>query len=142
MKYKRITDEKFVKAVETCNMACVYGEPCIECVYFKLDNCPETVQSKLKKAIPRLAEIEDKIQQGTLIELPCKVGDTVYAVKKKALSGHWDEHRYIVDDWDEWKVCELSFSLTLWECGGILGKDYYLTREEAEKRLLELQGEK
>jgi hypothetical protein len=90
----------------------------------------------------RLAELENKIEQGTLIELPCKVGDTVYAVKKKALRTHWDEHRYIVDDWDEWKVCELPFSLTLWECGGILGKDYYLTREEAEKRLLELQGDK
>lgn len=88
----------------------------------------------------RLAELEDKIEQGTLIELPCKVGDTVYTVKRKALRTHWDEHRYIVDDWDEWKVCELQFSLTLWECGGILGKDYYLTREEAEKRVKELNN--
>jgi hypothetical protein len=86
-----------------------------------------------------LWEIENKIEQGKMIELPCKVGDTVYAVKKKALRTHWDGHRYIVDDWDEWKVCELQFSLTLWECGGILGKDYYLTREEAEKKLKELQ---
>ena len=29
----------------------------------------------------RLAELEDKIMNGTLIELPCKVGDTVYCVE-------------------------------------------------------------
>lgn len=29
-------------------------------------------------ALVRLAELEDKIDNGTLVELPCKVGDTVY----------------------------------------------------------------
>ena len=33
------------------------------------------------KALKRLAELEDKIANGTLIELPCKVGDTVYCVE-------------------------------------------------------------
>ena len=70
MKYKRLTDEKFVKAVENCNMACVFSEKCIECVYFDNDSCVETVQGRLKKAIPRLAELEDKIEQGTLKEIP------------------------------------------------------------------------
>lgn len=69
MEYERLTDEKFIKAVETCNMACVYGEACIECVYFNVDYCGEIIQGKLKKAIPRLAELEDKIENGTLIEL-------------------------------------------------------------------------
>lgn len=31
-------------------------------------------------AIKRLGEIEDKIENGTLVELPCKVGDTATAV--------------------------------------------------------------
>lgn len=31
-------------------------------------------------AIKRLGEIEDKIDNGTLMELPCKVGDTVYCI--------------------------------------------------------------
>lgn len=30
--------------------------------------------------IDRLAELEDKIENGTLVELPCKVGDTVYVI--------------------------------------------------------------
>lgn len=28
----------------------------------------------------RLAELEDKIENGTLVELQCKVGDTVYII--------------------------------------------------------------
>ena len=31
-----------------------------------------------ENALIRLAELEDKIENGTLIELPCKVGDNVY----------------------------------------------------------------
>lgn len=34
----------------------------------------------IKKALQRLAELEDKIEAGTLVELPCKVGDTVYVI--------------------------------------------------------------
>lgn len=31
-------------------------------------------------AVKRLGELEDKIENGTLVELPCKVGDTATAV--------------------------------------------------------------
>lgn len=34
------------------------------------------------KALNRLAELEDKIENGTLVEPPCKVGDTIYEVFK------------------------------------------------------------
>ena len=34
--------------------------------------------SEVYEAYWKLQELEDKIEQGTLIELPCKVGDTVY----------------------------------------------------------------
>lgn len=38
----------------------------------------ETRESKI--VLNRLAELEDKIEDGTLIELPCKVGDTAMAI--------------------------------------------------------------
>lgn len=34
----------------------------------------------LTKAFNRLAELEDKIENGTLVELPCKVGDNAVAI--------------------------------------------------------------
>ncbi len=88
----------------------------------------------------KLAELEDKIEQGTLIELPCKVGDTVYVA-------------YGVSGIDEWEVKEIVivkndilFRLThdgtedynaawLREAGTYL----FFTREEAEQHLKELR---
>lgn len=32
--------------------------------------------------LERLAELEDKIENGTLVELPCKLGTTVYCLCK------------------------------------------------------------
>lgn len=68
------------------------------------------------------------------VELPCEVGQTVYVIDKTSVRGHWEENRWVVDEWDEWKVYEIPFSLTLFECGN---GAYYLSREEAEKALEE-----
>jgi hypothetical protein len=146
MEYKRLTDEEFIKAVETCDMACVYGEKCIECVYFEHDNCAETIQGKLKKAIQYLAELENKIEQGTLIELPCKVGDTIWVVDESW--GHREDGTWgSTSEMHEGKVYSFTYygnclhveddftsNVYLW------GEDAFLTREEAEKRLKELQN--
>lgn len=35
----------------------------------------------LRKAFDRLAELEDKLEQNIIIELPCKRGDTVYFIQ-------------------------------------------------------------
>ena len=79
-------------------------------------------------------KLADYLIEHGIIVLPCKVGDTVYSIDKKVLAYHWDEHRYIVDKWSEYKVCEIPFSLTLWESGW---KEIFLTREEAELALKE-----
>ena len=129
MEYERLTDEKFVKAVENCNMACVYGENCIECVYFKVDDCAETTQGKLKKAILRLAELEDKIEQGTLIELPCKVGDTVYFIIKSG-----NEFVLLEDTCIGFTIADGEIHIGLENIPVAVNK-YYFTREEAEKAL-------
>lgn len=75
------------------------------------------------------------LENGVIVP-PCKVGQIVYSLNRKALGGHWEDNRYIVDKWDELKVCEIPFSLTLWECGW---KGIFLTREEAERALKEVQ---
>ena len=65
------------------------------------------------------------LEHGVIIP-PCKVGDTVYSIEMR-----------IVDKWVEYKVCEIPFSLTLWENGW---EDIFLTREEAEKALKEREN--
>ena len=94
----------------------------------------------------RLAELEDKIERGTLIELPCKVGDRFYQVVKGLPIYEWEVEtivfsnvyfpkNYVITagrskDLARWKFWSEDF-----------GKTLFLTREEAEKRLLELQRE-
>ena len=86
-------------------------------------------------AVKRLGELEDKIEAGTLIEIPCKVGDNavaiidtlaypnaIYNVKLKDLA-------YIVED--------ENGDVTFQHITRIFG-----TKAEAEKRLEELKNER
>ena len=86
-------------------------------------------------AVKRLGELEDKIENGTLVELPCKVGDNavaiidtlcypnaIYNVKLKDLA-------YIVED--------ENGDVTFQHITRIFG-----TEAEAEKRLEELKNER
>lgn len=61
--YKRLTETK--KINEYCST--------VECEGY----CEDCYVEKLYE---RLAELEDKIENGTLIDLPCKVGDMAIAI--------------------------------------------------------------
>ena len=74
----------------------------------------------------RLMEYEDEEEQGLLLRLPCKVGETVYRLQ-------------YVDDWEKpgfftLGVAETTFSIYLLS---EFGKTVFLTREEAEAALKE-----
>ena len=93
------------------------------------------IQAAEEELFDRLAELEDKIEAGTLIEIPCKVGDNavaiidtlcypnaIYNVKLKDLA-------YIVED--------ENGDVTFQHITRIFG-----TEAEAEKRLEELKNER
>lgn len=109
MEYKRLTNQKWSKDI---------------------DLTQELGYSYIYK---RLAELEDKIDAGTLVELPCKVGDNavaiidtlaypnaIYNVKLKDLA-------YIVED--------ENGDVTFQHITRIFG-----TKAEAEKRLEEIRN--
>lgn len=57
----------------------------------------------------RLVELEDKIKNGTLIELPCAVGTTVFKVTKNCLNcQHMVKHFFESDEYETWG-CEYNF---------------------------------
>ena len=98
--------------------------------------------AKEGEALKRLAELEDKIENGTLIELPCKglgafpcgIGATVWLIYKR----YWN----VADKNGFWVLRESKVSPhNKKRFSDDFGKFVFLTREEAEKRLLELQGE-
>ncbi len=95
----------------------------------------ETVQ----EGIYRLAELEDKIENGTLIELPCKVGDKVYR-----LCGT-PKRRYIKEKTCQ-GICFNNFGIEIHTDGAVdvitkQNKNIFLTKAEAEAKLKELKGE-
>ena len=97
----------------------------------------------LYPAIEKLAAYEDLEEQGLLVRLPCKVGDTVYVPTRTLVS--------------EFKIttifCDILGTYFYWLfCCGIcertngfserdIGKTVFLTREEAEKKLEEMKNE-
>lgn len=85
----------------------------------------------------RLAELEDKIENGTLVELPCKVGDTVFIIAKQGMDIYSVEKTTIVAFWSnptDNRVYPIDAS-------GITLNEIFISRAEAEKRLKELRGE-
>lgn len=116
--------------------------------------------NKQAMILNRLAELEDKIENGTLVELPCKVGDTVYKICPKCNDKHngscencawrgcisycgcdvfglWGDGKYpperctIVPYTMNWRFIPVVLKH--------IGTKVFLTCEEAKKRLEELK---
>lgn len=108
-------------------------------------------------AMEKLADYEDAEEQGRLIKLPCKVGDTVYVVTSPF--NVFDDIEYDENMKDEVYESYVS-SITFYECGEQyriyakatnhfigayfrecdFGKTVFLTKSEAEAKLKELRG--
>lgn len=71
---------------------------CASCSYRNCQFCDDIYEIK-EQAHTRLCDLEDKIENGTLIELPCKVGDTIY------FANHYRPTPRI----EEYKVYSFSF---------------------------------
>lgn len=85
-----------------------------------------SIRTKNQQLIDKLAYYEDLEEQGRLIKLPCKVGDTVYHVVQG-------------------RIVEVSnvdlFFLLLSVVENRFNNSVFLTKSEAEAKLKELRGE-
>ena len=91
-----------------------------------------------QEGVARLRELAEADKDGRVVVLPCKVGDTVYF----GLPGRIIEKQVF-------SIVSFSNSTRIY-CGGTseyfrpegIGKTFFLTREEAEKALQEMEGKK
>ena len=101
------------------------------------------------KILTKLAVYEDLEEQGLLVRLPCKVGDTVYRVNAGAKQPiipmtvseihflcYKNERAVRFDAIGKEDMGESCYRLE------DIGKIVFLTREEAEKKLEEIQNDK
>ena len=106
-------------------------------------SCEPNEAKKILRLAEKLKKYEDAEEQGRLLRLPCKVGDTVYKITRNFIS--------------EYKVISVTiypYSIQFnWQCtkgiyGNLvgfadreIGKTVFLTREEAEAKLKEMEEE-
>ena len=101
---------------------------------FDLDiTCEPSEAKKILNLATKLKYYEDLEEQGLLLKLPCKVGDTVYEITGATVRGY--DWKYLT--YENAYIHETVFSLyRIYD----IGKTVFLTREEAEKKLEELRG--
>lgn len=112
------------------------GEYCDSCSQ-GAGNC-KTVENMIKK----LATYEDLEEQGLLVRLPCKVGDDLYCIVNGEVK-KLKVHSFGVPDFE---IIDIEFKYVdgfkIVRFVGEVGKTVFLTREEAEKKLEEIQNDK
>ena len=88
------------------------------------DNLPCGENSYTYKGLllEALGKYEDAEEQGLLLRLPCKVGDTVYLIKSDGK---------VVP-----RTADMQFLGILWDD---YGKEWFLTQTEAEQKLKEME---
>lgn len=100
----------------------------------------------VKRMVEKLADYEDLEEQGRLLKLPCKVGDTIYAVGEIV-----KEYKVISVGYPSNKATNRSeFCIETLPVNGSrvvvafydkeFGKNVFLTKSEAEAKLKELRG--
>ena len=97
--------------------------------------------SRIKSLKKKLKEYKDLEKQGLLLRLPLKIGDTVYSVTRDFISEYkiCSIEKYNEGFFFNWK-CEKGMYINIRGFTNYqIGKDVFLTKEEAEKKLKEME---
>ena len=134
--------ERLTNNIDFCKMHCDLGGV-NDCLYSDKSKCYEN------NIYNRLREYEIAEEQGLLLRLPCKVGDTVYRINKGAKEPiikmrifqvhikQLHKNRTIIridtiNDEDMGEGCYLTDDF---------GKNVFLTKSEAEQKLKEMESD-
>lgn len=90
------------------------------------------------KVAEKLATYEDLEEQGLLVRLPCKVGDSVFIIVGKDISKQKIRKVEISDNGIIFKTNKQKRTFSI----AGFGESVFLTREEAEKKLEEMKNDK
>lgn len=90
---------------------------------------------QLAEWLMQLKEYQSLEEQGRLIKLPCKVGDTVYVIVGEKISVQKIQ-RATTDSEMRIEFCTKRRGFALFD----IGKTVFLTKSEAEAKLEELRG--
>ena len=124
--------------VKGCGSNCKYGFK--HCSKEAWENC-----KTIDDVIDKLAQYEDLEEHGLLLRLPCKVGDTVYAIgfnNNKPIIYESVVLRILITEKEivfNVKVDEFEINSQLKQ--SMFGKTVFLTKSEAEQKLKEIESD-
>ena len=134
---ERLTEvENGTAMVKGCGSNCKYGFQ--HCTKEDWENC-----KTIDDVIDKLAEYEDLEERGLLLRLPCKVGDTVYAIgfnNNKPIIYESVVLNILITEKEivfNVKVDEFKINSQLKQ--SMFGKTVFLTQAEAEQKLKEME---
>lgn len=124
---------------------------------WEVDGCASVngcspLDNDMANAINRLCELEDKIEQGKLLELACNVGDKVYRIWSVGKHGK-SIAEFVVTNVSQimeniWVIRyqkqakSLYSTPTIYQCNfNDIGKTVFLDRAEAEAKVREMEGD-
>ena len=123
--------ERLTKITEIGN---AYFPKCFEEPCCGMGKCIDNNCNLVNEVCKKLAEYETLEEQGLLVRLPCKVGDTMYDIIGKPL-------RIVEHKVDAFHIDKKGFHLQI--INGVLEKKQeakvYFSREEAKKKLEEMK---
>ena len=130
--------ERLTKISEIGN---AYYPKCFEEPCCGMGECLDDRCSLMLDACKKLAEYEQLEEQGLLVSLPCKVGDTTFRINEGA------KNPIIELTVTQINIIRKSYNLEVVDKDGgelmyfkkDIGNSIFLTREEAEKKLEEMK---
>ena len=133
---------KHAKEVAKTNLAeATYNFPDLKEYY---DNCSECANqhNQLAEWLEELKSFKEAEEQGLLVRLPCKVGEKLWCIVNSTIRElrvhHFDMPAFGTTD----IVFRYADGFKLDRFVGEIGKTVFITREEAEKKLEEMENGK
>lgn len=110
----------------------IEADDCHSCEEYCKRHCDYSCKDcAMQKAFDKLAEYEDLEEQGLLLKLPCKIGDTVYSIEV------YEVEEFVVTHFD---ICKDSIRVYhKYIYIGEMGNSVFATKEEAEQALKRLE---
>lgn len=148
--FKHMEDDKYKRI--TCGTGenlkdWISGRDAVGCPYHQktYGTCYEDGELYWLKDVTELLEelksYKDLEEQGLLVRLPCKVGDDLYCIVNGEVK-KLKVHSFGVPDFE---IIDIEFKYVdgfkIVRFVGEVGKTVFLTREEAEKKLEEMENE-
>ena len=97
----------------------------------------------LTDTLNKLAAYEDAEENGTLVRLPCKVGDTVWTIDNEKVQTYGIHRFHVYSHAKSALLQKIDSDVVSFEEVSCVefGKTVFITREEAEKALKERESE-